>query len=70
MKEEQKLKTFKRDVGVFFCRYMYRKSKNESFYCSFSYKKQHQRNTVQPISSESVQKEKSELFLQSRLLLS
>lgn len=70
MKAEQKLNTFKSDVGVFFCRYMYRKSKKESFYCSFSYKKQQQRNTVQPISSESVQKQKSELFLQVQSLLS
>lgn len=70
MKAEQKLNTFKSDVGVFFLRYMYRKSKKESFYCSFSHKKQHQGNTVQPISSESVQKQKSELFLQIRSLLS
>lgn len=69
MKAEQKLNTFKSDVGVFFldtCIENLRKS----FYCSFSYKKQQQRNTVQPISSESVQKQRSELFLQIRSLLS
>lgn len=44
MKAEQKLNTFKSDVGVFFldtCIENLRKS----FYCSFSYKKQQQRNS-------------------------